>query len=62
MGIVSWTGTVGLIGVLLLLVVVIGENEGAIGLGGEVGSDSNLFMPIFMPVLRTSSGESVKDL
>ena len=49
MGIVSWTGTVGLIGVLLLLVVVIGENEGAIGLGGEVGSYSTLFMPIFMP-------------
>ena len=45
MGVIAWTGSVELIGVLLLLVVVIGKNGGAIGLGGEVGSDSVEFMP-----------------
>ena len=55
-GVGAWTGTVELIGVLLLLVVVIGENGGAMGLGGEVGSDSAVFMPFFTPEICTASG------
>ena len=45
-----------LIGVLLLLLVVIGENAGAIGLGGDVRSDSAEFMPFCMPEICTALG------
>ena len=65
-GVVSWASTVELIGVLLLLLVVIGENGGAIGLGGEVRSDSissmPILLPIFMPEIYAALGVSKKVL